>query len=343
MTILKLKYVNSYRDRHGKLRHYFRRGKIRGALKGAPGSAEFMSEYQRLLALHAPKPTRKPYEKGTLGWVVQKYKAESADWKAAKPQSRTAYERTLVVLSKYNDADFASFDENGLRRIRNSLKDRPSVADNAVRMIGRLWRWAKEYIDGMANLGANPSTEVASLNKHHEPHKAWPPELCAKMEAHHDARLVRAYYLLRYTGQRCSDVAAMKSNQFDGTAVELFQIKTGTYVWLPAHSALQAHLKGHTGDWLLLNRWGKPYTAKSLSARISETCRDLGFDGYTAHGLRHLAGASLAEAGCSVHEIMSVLGHVTEEEAMKYVKQANRKKMAGSALRKWNTSGTYTD
>jgi integrase len=69
----------------------------------------------------------------------------------------------------------------------------------------------------------------------------------------------------------------------------------------------------------------------------------LGFDGYTAHGLRHLAGASLAEAGCSVHEIMSVLGHVTEEEAMKYVKQANRKKMAGSALRKWNTSGTYTD
>lgn len=109
-------------------------------------------------------------------------------------------------------------------------------------------------------------------------------------------------------------------------------------VWLPAHTALQAHLKGHTGEFLLLNKWGRPYTAKSLSARISEACADLGFDGFTAHGLRHLAGASLAEAGCSVHEIMSVVGHVTEEEALKYVKQANRKLMAGSAVRKWGAT-----
>ena len=33
---------------------------------------------------------------------------------------------------------------------------------------------------------------------------------------------------------------------------------------------------------------------------------------------------------------MSVLGHVTEDEAMHYVKQANRKKMAASAMAKWN-------
>jgi hypothetical protein len=52
--------------------------------------------------------------------------------------------------------------------------------------------------------------------------------------------------------------------------------------------------------------------------------------------LRHLAGSSLAEAGCSVHEFMSILGHLTEQQAYEYVKQANRKVMAANAMAKWN-------
>jgi hypothetical protein len=35
-------------------------------------------------------------------------------------------------------------------------------------------------------------------------------------------------------------------------------------------------------------------------------------------GLRHLAGAELAEARRSMHEIMSILGHLTEREAAGY-------------------------
>jgi integrase len=67
----------------------------------------------------------------------------------------------------------------------------------------------------------------------------------------------------------------------------------------------------------------------------------LGFPGYSAHGLRHLAGAALAEVGASVHEIMSILGHVTEAQAMEYTRQANRKVMAVSAMAKWD--GTNDD
>ena len=44
---------------------------------------------------------------------------------------------------------------------------------------------------------------------------------------------------------------------------------------------------------------------------------------------------ALAEAGCSVHEIMSILGHTTEKEAYEYVRQANRKVMAKSGVDKW--------
>jgi hypothetical protein len=63
---------------------------------------------------------------------------------------------------------------------------------------------------------------------------------------------VRAYYLLRYTGQRRVDVAKMKASQFDGTAVALMQVKTGTFVWLPAHKTLREHptKTGIDGDYL---------------------------------------------------------------------------------------------
>lgn len=44
-------FVNSYFDRHGKPRYYFRRGKAaRRALKGQPGSPEFESAYRAALA-----------------------------------------------------------------------------------------------------------------------------------------------------------------------------------------------------------------------------------------------------------------------------------------------------
>jgi integrase len=338
MAVLKLKYVNSYRDRLGKQRHYFRKGGIRVPLDGVPGSAVFMEEYQALLAQHAPVITRrgKPDE-GTVDWVITQYRAKSKKWERAKPSSREVYERRFRYLSEnFGGAEFASFTEKAVREIRNRLRDEPSVADATKKMIGRLWAFSKEHL-GMS-LGPNPATEVAAIHTEHQAHKAWPQELCTAVEAHEDPNVVRAYYLLRYTGQRCSDVARMKGRQFDGTAVELFQVKTGTYVWMPAHRALQAHLTGRVGEYLLTNRWGKPFIAKSLSTRIAIVCCELGFDGYSAHGLRHLAGSALAEAGCSVHEIMCVLGHMTEKQAMEYTRQANRKKMAANAMDKW--SGT---
>jgi hypothetical protein len=36
-----------------------------------------------------------------------------------------------------------------------------------------------------------------------------------------------------------------------------------------------------------------------------------------------------------MHEIMSILGHLTEREAATYVKQTQRKRMAQSGMNKW--------
>jgi integrase len=68
---------------------------------------------------------------------------------------------------------------------------------------------------------------------------------------------------------------------------------------------------------------------------ISIACAEVGFPGYSCHGLRHLAGAALAEAGATVDEIMSMLGHTMQEMTRLYVQQANRKIMAKNAMKKW--------
>jgi hypothetical protein len=47
MTVLRLKFVHAFVDRHGRPRHYFRRGGKRTPLPGLPGSTEFQRAYGR--------------------------------------------------------------------------------------------------------------------------------------------------------------------------------------------------------------------------------------------------------------------------------------------------------
>lgn len=343
---LQLDYVNSFVDRHGRRRTYFRKGATCIALPN-PTDPNFAEEYEALLAEHAPerllrrtgrgRSARGPLP-GTLAAVIAAYKEKAPAWKKAKPSTREIYQRRFTWLEeRYGAADLASFDERGVRRIRDKLAEHPSKADATVDIIGRLWRFAKEHLD-MYALGPNPTTEVASIHTEHESAPAWPPELCRMFEELHERpQLQRAYFLMRYTGQRRSDVVKMAVRQYDGTAIEVMQEKTGTYVWIPAHRDLRAHLEatGLRGDYLLSTTRGGRYRPTSLTTMICNQCTEFGFKGYSPHGLRHLAGASLAEAGATIEQIMSILGHLTEDEARLYVKQARRKVMAAQGMRLW--------
>ena len=199
-----------------------------------------------------------------------------------------------------------------------------------------LWRFAKEHLE-LDDLGPNPAREVAAIHTTKKSHQAWPEALCEAFEALPNPRLVRAYYLLRYTGQRRSDVVKMRRDQFDGTAIEVVQEKTGTLCWIPCHATLRRHLEHlePESEYLLSTKTGAPFRATSVTNMVCKACSDLGYPGYSPHGLRHLAGAALAESGASVHEIMAILGHLTEREANHYVRQAQRKVMALTAIQKW--------
>jgi hypothetical protein len=65
-----LKYVNTFTDRHGKVRHYFRHDGKRLRLPGSPGSPEFMQAYQTALAGDA-LPKRKADENRVVAGTVR--------------------------------------------------------------------------------------------------------------------------------------------------------------------------------------------------------------------------------------------------------------------------------
>src|SRR5665213_2063987 len=55
MAKIELRYVQAFKDRHGRLRHYYRRpGHKRIPLPGAPGSTEFMAAYAAASDAAAP-------------------------------------------------------------------------------------------------------------------------------------------------------------------------------------------------------------------------------------------------------------------------------------------------
>jgi hypothetical protein len=98
MAVVRIPYVNTYRDRHGTVRHYFRkRGHKPVALPGIPGSVEFMAAYQEALGGLAPKgPRQGP---GSVGALIFDYLRSSA-FTNLKPASQRAYR--VVLVARFN-------------------------------------------------------------------------------------------------------------------------------------------------------------------------------------------------------------------------------------------------
>ena len=350
---LKLPYVIERRAK-GRKYFYFRigvdgegRGGTLVPMPGVPGTRDFGDRYEQLLAEHKPKVLhvkRGHDAPGTLGWVIQKFCAQenatTSPWSKLEPTTQAVYRRHFDWLREhFGDMLLAAFDKALVRRIRDLRKAHPSVANMTVDKIGQLWAWAEEYAD-IVLPGANPARQVASLPVVSEAAPAWPRELCAGFESCDHPRMVTFYFLARYTGQRKGDCCNMRWSDFDGRRIHVVQEKTGTKLWVPAHLRLRNYLASlpREGEFILTSPKGGAYRKTSVTNLVCSIASELGFKGHSPHGLRHLAGASLAEAGCTVPQIMAVLGHLTEKQALHYVRQANRIRLGDDAIANWEAA-----
>jgi integrase len=338
---MKLPFIKAYKDRHGRARYYFRRKGYSAVQLPAPHAPGFMAAYEAANSAQKFKidASKIGFLRGTLGWGIDQFVATKA-FNARAPNTWRSDRRIFDELKRtFGGGMLRDLRPRHVKAMRDHFHRRfsASVADSALGRLSVLWQFADQHLD--LELEANPTVGVSRLHGHREENERqpWSEELFAAFDAAAPAHLRLAVMLGRYTGQRRSDVVKMKWSQFDGETIEVVQQKTGEFVVIPCHIALRAVLQSipRKGKFILLGERGNPYDPASLSRLVRQQLQRLGIKGYSFHGLRKNAAQALAEAGCSIDEIMAVTGHRSAKMALHYTKRAAKKQMAKNAIKRW--------
>lgn len=341
MAYVKLKYVLRDVDRHGRVRHYFRkRGQRKILLRGDPGSEEFARDYRAALAgAVAPKAEQgRAVDPRSIRWLCTQYYG-SGEYR--RLDGRTQHVRRLI-LDKFCDAHgekpFALIEARHVRRQRDDRADHPEAANSLVKALRQVFGYAVK----MDMMRDNPAAKVEYFASGSEGHHSWTlDDVCRFEECHpigSKARLALA--LLLYTGQRRSDVVVFGRQHVKDGWLLFTQTKNRARkpitLEIPVIPALQAVIAATPSPGLtfLETAHGRPFTANGFGNRFRKWCDQAGLPHCSAHGLRKAAAARLAEIGCSEHEIMAITGHQTLKEVVRYTRAARRKGLAESGMAK---------
>jgi integrase len=270
----------------------------------------------------------------TLGDLIEAWEA-SPEWRAFAASTRDTYVRYTALLLGMKHVPVKSISRRDMIEQRNAVaKARgDGAASTAVGTWSAVFKWAvdNEWIED------GPMRRVRRLNGGEFP--AW------RMEEAHMAiqvlpeHLRRAVVLALYTGQRRGDLVSLPWIAYDGATIRLTQEKTSEPLVIPAHPVLKAELDawrtGATATTILTNTHGRPWRAPNiLSCALADALRLIpGFPlGRNIHGLRKLAAATLAEAGCSLKEIAAVTGHRSLAMLTLYTASAEQRRLAEAAI-----------
>lgn len=334
MAKIDLPYVQVFKDRHGKLRHYYRRGRFpRIPLPGVPGSEEFMAAYAQAHGrTDEPKPQKRAVQPRSINALMIEY-YRSEDFRALKASTQRTYRLMLDRFrAKYGNRSAVSIEPIHLNAIFHAMSDTPGAVKNLRKRLMKAFSitvelgWRKD----------NPVKETKSRKRKTQGFIPWSEEEIAAFEAHWKAgsRERLALYLLLYTGVRRSDVVSMGKQHIKAGRISVRQEKTDVQIWIPIHPKLKAEIDLHTGLTFLVTQYGSPFTPAGFTAWFVARAVLAGVEGRTPHGLRKAAGRRMAEAGATAKEIAAVLGHTSLDEVETYTRDADQRRLADSAMRK---------
>jgi len=339
-----LQYVVEDVDRHGNMRIYVRPpGKRKVRIREMPGTDAFMVAY--LAAMAGEKEGRRKGEKqgerhrdGSFARLCLTYYA-SAEWRALDAATKDWRRRYLDRIRETDGhLPFASLDAQGVRALRNSLSDKPVIANTTLASLKALFAWAVEA--GEAKV--DPTLGVKPVKYHSDGFHSWTPEEVKQYEDRHSigtkARLAMA--LLLHTAGRREDAVRLGPQHTRNGRVRFVQAKNEhrkpVVVDLPLSQELAAIIAatptGHLA--FLVTEYGKPFSTKGFGNKMRGWCDQAGLPQCSAHGLRKAAATRLAESGATTQEIMAVTGHQSLRQVEVYTKAAARPGMADSAIAK---------
>ena len=274
MARIKLRYVNEFIDRHGKLRYYFRRPGSRSVkLPGLPGSIEFMDAYQAALATVAPPPpSSKHVIRGSLAEITAGY-FRSASFANLSQSSQRLYRIALKpVLEAHGHRLVRDLPKTAARNVIEAIgASRPGMANLTRAALSQVMAYA--IATGVRTDDPFSGLERYRLGTHH----TWTDAEIAQFERRWPlgTRERLAFALLLYTAQRGGDVVRMTRNDIVDSCIRVSQDKarkgTTNELMIPIHPALARALKAGPVvgmQHLLTDARGRPF--RGLRSRSSE-------------------------------------------------------------------------
>jgi integrase len=365
MSRIRLKFVNSFRDRHGRLRHYFRRpGQKDVPLTGIPGSPEFMECYQKALAAKSQQSVGASRSMpGTVAAIVAEYLdcspgSTSPFHVLARETQRTrryflenfraVHGSKRIFLVQSNGQKKMLLTREAIQRMVNAKASTPFGQRNFLNTLKALFKWAVSE----GRIPENPTLGVTRQQAKTLGYRTWSENDIHQYKQRHPlgtmARL--ALELLLATAARRGDAVRLGPGNVYGDTISFEQQKKSgseqAIVTIPLHNDFRAALAAmptsnvfNLAPTFLTTARNKPFTAAGFGNWFRDRCgeADLGA-GLSAHGLRKATARRLAELGCSAHQIAAITGHTTLTEIQRYTRAADRMRLAQEGMAKLDKS-----
>jgi integrase len=289
-------------------------------------------------------PRQRPQAKDTLSALIDAFK-DSPEWQDLAPTTKRSYAIYMRPLEKIGHLDPATIRRRDILTLRDSIavSRGNGAASGFLKGASVLFRFAvdREWIEH------SPVTKIRPLPGGH--FRAWTQDdaerACAELPEH----LRRVVILAIYTGQRRADLCTMGWSVYNGDRIRVVQAKTGSPLVIPVHPALKAELDAWKqtarATTILTNGRGWPWKPGSMSHAMDLGLAKLGGlpSDLNIHGLRKLAAARLAEAGCSTKEIAAITGHKTLGMIELYTNSADQERLADAAIFRLSNLQTHTN
>jgi integrase len=290
----------------GSVRTYYWAWKGGPALRGEPGSPEFIASYNEAVARKVVPP------QGKLLSVLQQYQA-SDDFLGLASRSRTDYVGKIKIIEKsFADFPLSAMTDVRTRGIFKAWRERLAVssrrqADYAWVVLARVLSWGMDR--GL--VPANPCARGGRLYRGSRADKIWTDTDEAAFLKSAPPHLHLPLLLALWTGQRQGDLLRLPWSAYDGTHIRLRQSKGGVHVVVPVGAPLKAILDATAkrSTIILTTIDGKPWTPDGFRASWGKARKKAGVRGVTFHDLRGTAATRLALVGCTEAEIATITGH----------------------------------
>ncbi len=323
----------------GEIKTYYYHRATGTRLIGNPGSPEFLASFA------AAEQSKRPRDAGTLSGLIRDFEG-TKQWRRLAESTKKEYKRVFVFWdAEYGSCPHRALEEKAFRADIIKWHDtfsetKPREADNRAAILARVLSWgAKDgplkinILDGFERAYASDRSDII-----------WLPENFEAFMAVASLEMQFAMVLALHTGQRQADILRFAWSMYDGAAIMLRQGKArrlgreAPVIRIPCTKALKATLDAaqRRAAVMLTTKTGLAFKKRYFADQWEETCKVAGIVGLHFHDIRGTTVTMLAEAGCTLPEIVAITGHSlrrAQDILDRYL--ARTSKLAESAIAKF--------